>query len=77
MGIGWVCDFAKVHTTAGPICSEAAVKVKAQDLAHVSQLVCVPETYPGSIHVNLIPHSGFTSLEMASVKPSTAHLLAQ
>lgn len=29
------------------------------------------------MHVNLMPHSGFTSLLMVSVKPSTAHLEAQ
>lgn len=32
---------------------------------------------PGSMHVNLMPHSGLTSLDTASVKPSTAHLEAQ
>jgi hypothetical protein len=63
----WASPFASIWSYAGLL-------ISPKSMLRPLQSVRKP---PGSMQVNFIPHSGFTSLEMASVKPSTAHLLAQ
>ena len=83
--IGRVTLVSENHRAAGPVSSVMLTKTGSQSPTTGlynggkagKRRVLFYLKPPGSMSENLIPHSGFTSWDMASVAPSTAHFDAQ